>query len=508
MNAFDSTAIAYQKGARQSITYHLVSDPYFQAYYNAVGKLRRYEREHGLDDEWHGVVSSLSRYRYDAAHAPLPFNDAYFRSRLNTRDIEYVVSRAHVTRPTLAPIAEVALENLLHLIESDRNPILDEVARQHPYRTNEDVAFVLAHSRFSIPVRDHLKNAGLEHYDVIDPNALRRLNFWDRLIYVGAVRDFDDYVFSSPRTFVTEVFGYRWQQGRWEQSESFIGGVLGKSSTRQRFTGSSDAQAGVLANVDIDAIDERLREASDDELEGEQPTSAKVDARLHELFGGKAVLLEASERRTSMIIDLDADQDDRVRQVADNEIEEGMFIVLRTGDRGGYLIPIADQIIGQRANDYRTLLDAWKSQLRRMESKYGPQGVVNKLRRAGSTRASYQNLRNWMSSQSIAPEADEDYHAIAVVCDMDSDFPLMKTAASHIRRAHVHAGQKVRRRLLEVVQGSDIEEIEREGMKHFELPEFEGAQLTAYRIERRSGKTAPVSMSTVERVFDLDVFTR
>lgn len=209
-----------------------------------------------------------------------------------------------------------------------------------------------------------------------------------------------------------------------------------------------------------------------------------------------------------MVIDLDADQDDRVRQVADRDIEEGMFVVLRTGERGGYLVPIANQIIGTRAAEYRKVLDSWKTTLRTMESRYGPQGVVNRLLRSGSTRATYQNARNWMSSQTIAPDAEDDYRAIAIVCGMEHQFPSMQTAAREIRRAHVVAGQRVRWGLLEVVQRSDVEEIEREGMKQFELPEFEGAQLTAYRIEGRSDKTTAVSASSLERVFDLGVFIR
>ena len=357
-------------------------------------------------------------------------------------------------------------------------------------------------------LRDFLRHEGISTYDIVDPNALRRLSFWDRLIFIGSVRDFDDYVFSSPRTQRTELVGYRWQQGKWEQTESFLGGVLGRSSVRQRFTGSTNAQASMLSSVDVDAIDHTLRTSMETNLEEESSASTKVEARLHELFGGKAVLLEVSDRRTSMVIDLDADQEERVRQVADADVEEGMFIVLRTGERGGYLIPIADQIIGPRAVEHRRVLHDWKHELRKLESKYGPQGLVNRLLRAGSIRATYQNLRNWMSTQSIAPDADEDYNAIAKLCGMEHEFPAMQAARKEIRRAHVLAGQKVRWRLLELVQESDIEAIEREGMKQFELPEFEGARLTAYRIEGRSGKTTAVSATSIERVFDLDVFTR
>ena len=123
MDSFDSVVLAYQQRARQSLTYRTISDPLFEAYFEAVGKLRRYGREHGLDDEWHAVVSSLSRYRYDASHVPLPFNHPYLVSRLDVREIEYTVSRAHVTRPSIAGTAKSALAYLQDLIHTREKSI-------------------------------------------------------------------------------------------------------------------------------------------------------------------------------------------------------------------------------------------------------------------------------------------------------------------------------------------------------------------------------------------------
>lgn len=57
-----------------------------------------------------------------------------------------------------------------------------------------------------------------------------------------------------------------------------------------------------------------------------------------------------------------------------------------------------------------------------------------------------------------------------------------------------------------MVREADPSMIDRQGYQSFELPELPGAQLTAFRIERRSVEVIPVAASAIERVFDLDVF--
>lgn len=508
MDGMDATVTAYEMCSNRSITYHSVFDSPFEAFSDVVQELCRTIDENTLDDEWRSLIVAFNRYRYDASHVPLPFDHPYLQSRLELTKMRQTIELAEYTRPTMADMARKAMVLLEELVQSRRNPLQAEIISKLQDRdAGTSVAIVLKHSRLALPLRDFLATDLGPNVDIVDPNALRRANVWDRMFYIGSVRDFDDYVFSAPRSRYVELIGYPWQRGKWQRSDSFLGGTIGTGPIRHLFSQSSQSQIDTLSTLDLDRIQDRLQKDDEGaEEEEELSNSSLVNARLYELFGGKAVLLEASDRNTNMVIDLDADQEGRVCQVSDRETEEGMFIVLRTGSRGGYIAAIANQIIGEPAASYRKILIRWKSRLRAIEKQEGIHVLVDRLIESESKRASPQNTRNWISTQSIAPESSEDFYAIAILCGLGNEFDSMLRSAQQLRRAHVHAGQRVRRKLRELVKDADVEEIERQGSQQFEDPEFEGAKLTAYRIERRSGQIVSVAASSLERVFDLDVF--
>lgn len=507
MHQMDATVTAYEMCRGRSITYHSVSNSSFESFSAVVLELRRALDENALDDEWRSLLVALNRYRYDASHVPLPFDHPYLQSRLQMTSVRQTAELAEYTRPTLAGKVQRAMELLEGLVQSVSNPLQAQITSelQGP-AAGGSVAIVLKHSRLTIPLRDFYPTTGSPDVDIVDPNALRRGNVWDRLFCIGAVRDFDDYIFSAPRSQNIEVIGYPWQSGRWQQKSSFLGGTPGANAIRHRFTESSQSQFESLSNIDLDRVQALLLQDDETNTVGGNYTGPLVEARLHELFGGKGVLLEASHRKTNMVINLDADREERVSQLSDKETEEGMFIVLRTDSSGGYIVPIADQLIGEAAARYRELLGLWKARLRVFENREGIQALVVRLAESGSKRVTPQNARNWMSTQTIAPDSLEDFRAIAILCGMESDFERMTQSAQQLRIAHSQAGQRVRRRLRELVVDADIGEVERQGFQRFEAPEFGGAQLTAYRVERRSEQIVSVAASSIERVFDLDVF--
>lgn len=507
MNLFDVSALPFEMAASSTTTYHLARDTQFESYSRQVSQLQKRIGDEELDSQWAQVNRDFRRYRYDACRLPVPFNHPYLTSRVDLPAIRKVVGFSEFTRPNLAPVARQCLELLLELAQSDRNPMRDAVAS---LLASEDadytIAFILAHSRYLPPARNYYRDMGLETLEVLDQNALRRAASWDRLIVVGSIMDLDDFVFSSPRAPETEVIGYSWHQAKWNATKAFLGGRSGKSSHRQRLSESSQAQMDTLANVDLQAIHDHLLETEAAESGVAPQGTVRVDGRLHELFGGKAAFLEVSNRKVNMIVDLEGEKDDRVRQVADDAIEAGMYVVLRTDNQGGYIIPIANQLIGTRAGAFRRLQANWKSKLRTELGNRGTDGLIGLLTASGSSRANYQNVQNWISPQSIAPESDQDFLAIARVCGLEGRFLEMKSVARELRTAHMNAGQRVRRQLRELVREADPSMIDRQGYQSFDLPELPGAQVTAFRVERRSSKVIPVAASAIERVFDLDVF--
>lgn len=507
MNAFDKVAVPFENATSSLIAYHIVRHAGLESYYSAVGNLRLLVGTEELDGQWTEAYRQLRYFRYEPSLAPLPLNHPLHRSRIDLAYLQSVVAQSRFTYPQLSDTADSCLNTLKVIVGSAENPVHDEMAPLiEGFGREDSLAVVVSQSRFVLPVKMFYEESGLGWVDVIDPNALRREQCWDRLLYVGPVsqRFLDlDFVFSAPRAHEIHVLGFPWHSGKWEPSKAFMGGWSGKSGQKERVAKQDNNDSPALPPVNLDEIEEYLLETRAQVGGNLDVSKARVDARLYGIFGGFGVLLEASERNASLVIDLDASEEDRVSQISDAEIEEGMYIVLRTDSEAGYLVPIANQLIGAAAPSYRALQVKWKLALQELLNREGSKGLTTHLREQGSLRANYQNIRNWISPGSIAPEAEVDFRAISVACSMEKDFPLMQRAVKEIRNAHIHAGQQVRRQLRELVSTADPEVIERNGTHEFALPSLPGAKLTAFRIERKWDRIQQVSAASIERPFEL-----
>ena len=109
-----------------------------------------------------------------------------------------------------------------------------------------------------------------------------------------------------------------------------------------------------------------------------------------------------------------------------------------------------------------------------------------------------------MSSRTIAPRDFADFHAIMTLCGIQQEAKELFANANRIRNAHMRAGRQIQARLRSLVMEGDVDEIERQGSKQFELPDLKGVRLTAFRVENRSPKVTAVPSASIERVFDLE----
>src|SRR5208282_3171500 len=96
-----------------------------------------------------------------------------------------------------------------------------------------------------------------------------------------------------------------------------------------------------------------------------------VPARLFALHGGYAVFLEEHQGSTCMVLDLAEDERSRVKRLATSDVEPDMFVLLRTEGGGDYVVPVADRILGQRAEQCRLAQQHWKLRLKTAVETYG-----------------------------------------------------------------------------------------------------------------------------------------
>src|SRR5262249_44469603 len=154
-----------------------------------------------------------------------------------------------------------------------------------------------------------------------------------------------------------DVVSYRWTAARWSSTPAFHGGIVGHlGRTVPQSEGLHDEPAGRQVEPDATAVDEpwpsidwdivaRPAVRPHSGLTGGSPdadSSEDVDSYLYCLAGGRAVLLEADESSKCLVIDLEEEGDSRLKRLRPQEIEPGMFVVLRAHGGGDYVVPVAD----------------------------------------------------------------------------------------------------------------------------------------------------------------------
>jgi len=175
-----------------------------------------------------------------------------------------------------------------------------------------------------------------------------------------------------------------------------------------------------------------------------------------------------------------------------NEIVPGVFVLLRSGGGGDFIVPVADGIMEKEGIRARACQKRWKELLRAQVLQYEYDKVVNTLTKHGSTRANPVNLKNWMSVRSIKTEFRNDFDAIMTTVGLEQDCATNWELMEIIDRAHRRAGHTIRSMLLEKVKTSDLSSLKRTGKMVFELDADAHISITAFQVKKVLDETMPV----------------
>ena len=214
-----------------------------------------------------------------------------------------------------------------------------------------------------------------------------------------------------------------------------------------------------------------------------------VSARLFELEGRIVVPLDAAESAKATVLILDDEEADPIRRIPVTNIEPGMFLLVRTGGGGDYIVVVANRLLGERSVKVREAQRDWKDHLRKKVRQDGIYQVVHDLKSYGSRRANHVNVHNWMSYRSIKTEDPKDFLAVMRLIGLAGRFNDYWKTLTLIDRAHRKAGQLIRKQLLEEVRNADLRGLEKLGRMDFELPGAEGGSLTAVRVQGKHPET-------------------
>jgi len=482
--------------------YYRAEHALFREFYRESTRLQAMIGDLSRDSDWRDLMGSIRRYRFRLSTCPVPFNHPAVAPRLQSAEMLRIVGSLSRSYPTYAVALRGVVERLIELQQCSDSPLLDLLVRSVD-RESASGAVIIRESRLALVVQEAVDSGAIPGaWQVITPAGILDTVEGGAFV-VGPAALFPDHLFAAPRFSWLFVVSFDWNSKPWRRSPAFVSGFspLGskQSDSELKPVGDPDYFTPELDWMEIQShwLTHGFAGTGGDSADA-------LDARFYLLQGGLGVFLEATGRKTTMIIDLQGEDHSRVRQVADAEIEEGMFVVLRTSGGGDYIAPLADRILGAAAPEFRSVQQRWKVSLRGLVAEHGLLAISVRLLDLDSRRADETNLRFWMSDRNIAPRAKEDFSAIMRLVGYEDHTDEYWRMARAIRAAHLRAGAMIRRRLIELVRAADEERLVGEGRLDFELPEAEGGKLTAYRVETRSPTTVSVSPSRIEHPFMAD----
>ncbi|MBC7341778.1 MAG: hypothetical protein H5U02_04930 [Clostridia bacterium] len=515
----------YTCSSRFKMARHVVKHPELHGFCITLRNFERMLGEEAKDIFWRALLQRLRRYRFEVCAAPLPFNHpAVYTAKLMDL-LNRAVSECRMIYPSfLHPLQDLATR-IKRLAESGANPLLEFLdgfcAKSH----SEETALLLREPRL-IPFTEKTlsENTVLRNLSLVNAHQLRGEARYDRIITIGPVRWFPEYVLGAPRATEIHIVCYRWIMDKWEPQSVFVSHYssdYGEKVSQRNYKGGIGKTAIEPETLSVDSYldsDELLPKINWEEISarlsrvpvGDTAGTSQetVDAKLFLLEGGAAVFLDENAR--VLVIDLEEDEDDnetqetRVKRIQASGIQPGMYILLRTSGGGEYIIPVADRILDKLAYRARQSQRHWKELLRSAVYSRGLQEVVNALRALGCTRANEVNIRNWMSMRNIRPQAYRDFVAIMKFLKLEEKIQEYWKLARAVDDAHKRAGFYIRKLLLKQVLTANLDDLEKTGKMDFELPEADGGSLTAFRVTDISPGQYTVPVTRIGHPFERD----
>lgn len=476
----------YDLAEQNHVVPHILDHAALRAF---AKNLRTFEKQLGAnaqDDYWQTRLRTLKRYRFQICATPLGFDDRHGHYHELLGRLEQSLSTVAVLYPDYAEAARMLVASAVELTKRDDNPVLEALEKLAP----SEGAVLMCETRFTEPTEillsQHLR---LRHLKVRAPAQLRRNETFTQLVMIGPMRWFPDHVMTAPKARMTHQLRFGFLGDGWTPSTELLRPI------KQHINVSTRLQAAVpeeiepipadelLPLIDWEAITRPLLRRSHNE------NAEFVDALLVHLAGDHAVFLESEGNE----LVLDPSGTDPIRSAKVTQLHTGLYLIVRERGQGAYIVPIANQLLGERAQRCRDIQEEWKRKLRSTVAVHGMAHVLNKLKLYGARAATHTNVRNWMSlsERKIRPRYREDFAAIMALLNMPERTEDYWKNAKMINQAHHRAGMEMKRQLLNAVRSASLDELSKRGYQSFTIGEYQ-TNLTAYRVHNISKTTYQV----------------
>ena len=466
-----------------------------------LGQLRMELGETGSEQYWERILAPLYFYRFRLAAIPLAFNSPLMipDGLLEVIQREIPISKStapryydqlarigtHIEGLIASPDAPL-LEALRSELTGSRDSDTDQQLPESRDSTDGKLICVVLKGRLDASLRNAVRAAvGKDKLEVVGISGLRSLGVADSLITIGNLGWFPEHFQTAPRSRHLISIRFSWTGNSPDPKPALLSTEPKEFASRWESVDRTESrQTGAAGIIDDDVLPSTNWGAVDKVMHGYLEGDSgeeKIQCKLLMLTNQCAVYVDnRADGDVDVVVTSGSKRRDRV---ATQDLEVGMFILLRTAGGGDLIEPMADQLLGKNAAAARARQARWKAALKALVAKVGDGIVIKELQALGCRRANRQNLYNWIGERSIRPEYDEDFLSILVLCSLDSEAQEFIENANRIDGAHKSAGFGIRRALLRRVEEIDLNQMISTGTIEIQLAVALGGNFTAYRIE-------------------------
>lgn len=506
VNLFKDVAILYEKSASTTITRHRIEHSPLGNFCVGLNSFISMLGEMSGEDYWQKFLVPLKRLRFGLCAAPFP--EAYRFERISTiaGQLQHHLRHCSKLYPDLAPPAFAMLDLLTKLLDHPQDPLLDKLLELTD--TEQQIAWIIKESRLIPHVEELVATHYLPHLNVIHTLQLKDLACYDRLVVIGPSRWFPESVFTAARAGQIDILIFDWIKDRWKPQNVFMNPHKSTGRSNRNFITVEERETsnhweGIAPEELFIIFDKASSVAATIAKNDNNDEYEDVVAKCFLLEDDWAVFIEASEGAKTLVIDPDEDADNHIARIFVKEIKPGMFILVRTGGGGDYIVPVADKIMGNQAQHAREYQNHWKELLRNYARKNNLLKTSIDLLDLGSNVANEINVRNWMSPRSIRTRKYSDFLAIMKLVGLEDEAQEYWTIMKRINHAHHKAGFEIRNLLLEQIKDLNVEELQKRGKMDFKLSNDDEGGLTAFRVESVLAETVEVPYSRIGQPFRL-----
>lgn len=468
-------------------------DKFHESYKSLENHLKLQE----LEGAWIPFIRYCRNLRYFAVATPLPPNAIAIKMR-EWLDIDAI--NLNQLRASLDSTGAAMYDDFsLHFTEFRNqlvNPLGAAAINDLSGIEGEDrsLAVLSPDARFTNIIIAHMKRALGGNYNVycLRPRDLKAFRIYDEFITFGPVgrrySDGSDFVYTSPRgrslrlytpaAFPTSVPSPYPLEGSPHHNSQYgdVEGLL--SFSRPSFI--REEKQVIQAEEQPDDVEQDWLEslpkiivptgAFTDVADGGDWETEHVIAKQVLLSADHAVFMDVDSsiyRINSKQIGSEGRLCKAVEYVDVRDVGPGDILLFQGAGGGSLVAELADQMLGDDLEAYKSAQDLWKNKLRRMAHDHDVRQIRRLLVQKGSKIQTDATVRNWCKSWNIGPGSWLDFDRLLQILGLIPAKDQIFQATLAIRTAHRQAGFKLARRLLETIEGQSLIELINTGRQEF-----------------------------------------